>query len=52
MSRDKKNKKAQIHFALVAGAGQMQGSEEWTTPVPVRQIKTALAAIEESGAGE
>jgi hypothetical protein len=30
----------------------MQGSEEWTTPVPVRQIKTALAAIEESGAGE
>ena len=51
MSRDKKNKKGQIHFALVAGAGRMHGLDGWTTPVPVGQIKAALAAIHESSAG-
>jgi 3-dehydroquinate synthetase len=51
MSRDKKNKKGQVHFAMIAGAGQMHATEGWTTPVPVRQIEAALAAIEVSRAG-
>jgi 3-dehydroquinate synthase len=51
MSRDKKNRKGQIHFALLAGAGQMQRAEGWTTPVPVPQIEAALTAIKGSRAG-
>jgi 3-dehydroquinate synthase len=51
MSRDKKNRKGQIHFALLAGAGKMRRAEGWTTPVPVPQIEAALTAIEGSSAG-
>ena len=48
MSRDKKNKKGELHFALVARAGDAHRPDGWTTPVPVQQIKAALAVIEES----
>lgn len=50
MTRDKKNKKGEIHFALVARAGEMHRSERWTTAVPVQQIEVALATIVESKA--
>ncbi len=46
MARDKKNKKGEIHFALVARAGEMHRSETWTTPVPVESIEAGLASIE------
>jgi 3-dehydroquinate synthase len=49
MTRDKKNKQGEIHFALVKRAGEMQRSETWTTAVPVPQIEAALATIEELG---
>ena len=47
MSRDKKNKKGEVHFALVATAGEVHRSDGWTTPVPIQQIEEALAVIEE-----
>jgi 3-dehydroquinate synthase len=45
MSRDKKNKRGDIHFALVARAGEMHRSDTWTTAVPVHRIEAAMAAI-------
>jgi 3-dehydroquinate synthase len=48
MSRDKKNKKGDIHFALIRRAGEMHRSETWTTAVPIHRIEAALASIEES----
>jgi 3-dehydroquinate synthase len=48
MTRDKKNKNGDIHFALVARAGEMHRSKTWTTAVPTHRIEAALAAIEES----
>jgi len=47
MTRDKKNKKGEIHFALVERAGEMHRSETWTIAVPVHQIEAALAIIPE-----
>jgi hypothetical protein len=46
MARDKKNKKGDVHFVLLARAGEVHRSDGWTTPVPVRQITEALAVIE------
>ena len=46
MTRDKKNKKGEIHFALVARAGEVYRSGGWTTPVPIQQIEAALATIQ------
>ena len=50
MTRDKKNKRGEIHFSLVGHAGEMHGSEAWTTAVPIHLIEAALAAIEKSRA--
>ena len=47
MALDKKNKKGEIHFALVARAGEMHRSETWTTAVPAASIEAALASIDE-----
>jgi 3-dehydroquinate synthase len=47
MTRDKKNKKGEIHFALLERAGEMHQSETWTTAVPVHQIEAALATIQQ-----
>jgi 3-dehydroquinate synthase len=46
MRRDKKNKRGDIHFALVARAGEIHRSDTWTTAVPDHRIEAALAAIE------
>jgi 3-dehydroquinate synthase len=51
MSQDKKNKKGEIHFALVSRAGQMHRPGSWTTAVPIREIETAVGAIEQSKPG-
>jgi 3-dehydroquinate synthase len=48
MSRDKKNKRGDIHFALATRAGAMHRSDTWTTAVPFHRIEAALAAIEET----
>lgn len=45
MSRDKKNKKGEIHFALLTRVGEVHRTETWTTAVPLQQIETALATI-------
>lgn len=47
MGRDKKNKKGEVHFALIAAAGEVHRPDGWTTPAPIQQIKEALAVIEE-----
>jgi 3-dehydroquinate synthase len=47
MSRDKKNKKGDIHFALIQRAGEMHRSETWTTAVPIHRIEAALGRMEE-----
>ena len=49
MTRDKKNKKGEIHFAFVEHPGQMHRSETWTTGVPAQKIEAALATMEEVG---
>lgn len=49
MSRDKKNKRGEIHFAFVARAGEMHRSDTWTTAVPLEQIDATLAQIEQRG---
>jgi 3-dehydroquinate synthase len=48
MSRDKKNKKGDIHFALIQRAGEMHKSETWTTAVPIHRIEAALTGIAET----
>lgn len=47
MGRDKKNKKGEVHFALVSRAGEVHRSNGWTTPVPIQRIVPALGVIEE-----
>jgi 3-dehydroquinate synthase len=47
MSRDKKNKKGEIHFALIARAGEMHGTQAWTTAVPFELVQAAVASIEQ-----
>jgi 3-dehydroquinate synthase len=51
MTLDKKNKKGDIHFALVARAGEMHRTDSWTTAVPMHRIEAALTAIEEIEGG-
>ena len=50
MSRDKKNKKGEIHFALMARAGEMHRTPAWTTAVPFELVQAAVASIEKTGA--
>jgi 3-dehydroquinate synthetase len=45
MSRDKKNRMGDIHFALISRAGEMHRSDTWTTAVPIHRIEAALTAI-------
>ena len=45
MTRDKKNRDSEIHFALPARLGQMHRAGGWTTAVPEEAIREALAAI-------
>jgi 3-dehydroquinate synthase len=45
MLSDKKNRGGRIHFALAATVGQMHRADGWTTPVPERTIRAALAAV-------
>ncbi len=49
MSRDKKNKGGEVHFALVASAGEMYAAEGWTTAVPAQQIEAALRLVQQGG---
>lgn len=45
MAGDKKNRGAQIHFALPAAVGQIYQAGGWTTPVPVDTIREAIAVL-------
>jgi len=45
MTRDKKNREGNIHFALVVEPGEMHRVGGWTTAVPVDLIRAALASI-------
>jgi 3-dehydroquinate synthetase len=47
MSRDKKNRKGEIHFALIARAGEMHRTQAWTTAVPFERVQAAMASIDE-----
>jgi 3-dehydroquinate synthase len=42
MGSDKKNREGAIHFALIAGVGQMQPGPTWTTAVPRDAILRAI----------
>jgi 3-dehydroquinate synthase len=45
MRRDKKNRAAQIHFALPTNLGEMHQAGGWTVAVPLEIIRTALALV-------
>jgi len=45
MSVDKKNRKAQIHCALVSGLGRMHGLGGWTTPIAAQEMETAVKTL-------
>jgi 3-dehydroquinate synthase len=45
MARDKKNRKANIHFALPSALGSMQKTDGWTTTASESSIMVALGAI-------
>lgn len=45
MTRDKKNREGNIHFALVVQPGEMHRAGGWTAAIPVEKIRTALASI-------
>jgi 3-dehydroquinate synthase len=45
MARDKKNRAAQVHFALSTGLGEMYHRTGWTMAVPERDILRALAIL-------
>ncbi len=45
MSVDKKNRKAQIHCALVSGLGRMHCLGGWTTPIAVDDMETAVRTL-------
>jgi 3-dehydroquinate synthase len=49
MSRDKKNRMSQIHFALPTRTGQMHRTDGWTIAVPAERIQPAMAVIQASG---
>jgi 3-dehydroquinate synthase len=45
MTKDKKNRAAQVHFALPAGLGEMYQETGWTMAVAEPEIRTALAIL-------
>jgi hypothetical protein len=45
MARDKKNRAAQVHFALSTGLGEMYNEAQWTTAVAEPDIRRALAIL-------
>jgi 3-dehydroquinate synthase len=45
MSRDKKNRAGQVHFALPSGLGEMQHASGWTMAVSLEVIRRALAVL-------
>jgi len=46
MTRDKKNRSSEIHFALPSGLGRMHCSNGWTTSVAIKTIREALALLD------
>ena len=45
MGRDKKNRAAQVHFALSSGLGEMYDGAGWTTAVREPDIRGALTIL-------
>jgi 3-dehydroquinate synthetase len=45
MARDKKNRAAQVHFALSTGLGEMYNEAGWTTAVAEPDIRGALTIL-------
>jgi len=45
MSVDKKNRKAEIHCALVSGLGRMHSLGGWTTPIAAKDVEIALRTL-------
>jgi 3-dehydroquinate synthetase len=45
MTRDKKNRDSEIHFALPAKLGEMHRAPGWTTSAPKESVLEAMAAI-------
>jgi hypothetical protein len=45
MGRDKKNRRAQVRFALPSALGAMDAGDRWTREAPEVEIRRALEAI-------